>query len=276
MDFVIVNGEIIKKQEIKSIPFFLKNPFILTQKFWYGYGGIPLFYENLGLIKNVLRILEIPIPDLLKTEHELFRLTKRMLNKNKYYRSGLVTIQISTVQNDTNIIVSSDANTEFDFPIAKSGLLLNFSEFEKYSSHPLNHLAFYNLPSWRFIDARNKNTSFQNSIILNDSGFVCESAFNNIFMVKGNTLITPHLDTGCYADAIRNHIMNIASDAGLLTEESKRITKEDILKMSELFLASEEFGIQWILGIGNKRFVNRHAAKIHEHINIHLEKLAQQ
>ena len=84
MDFVIVNGEILKRPELKSIPFFLEDPFILSQKIWYGYGGIPLFFENLESLKNTVRTLEIPIPKLLQNEHELFRITKRMLNKNKF------------------------------------------------------------------------------------------------------------------------------------------------------------------------------------------------
>ena len=275
MDFVIVNGEIVRKQELESTPDYIEDPFILNQKFWFGYGGIPLFYENLRKLTEWFYTLEIEIPSLLQNEHELFRITKRMLNKNKFYRSGIVSFDMIIGKNDLHTVISSSANTEFDFPLSKSGLLLNFSEFEKYSGNPLNQYAFYNLPLWKFISARNKYTSFHNSVISNESSKVCECAGANIFMVKGNTLLTPHVETGCYTDSIRNHILGIASDVGLKTEESKNIKKEDLLKMSEIFLASEEYGIQWVLGLEKKRFVHRFSSKIHEQINLHFKGLSK-
>lgn len=275
VEFIIVNGEIIKKPELESIPFYVEDPFILTQKFWFGYGGIPLFYENLKGLKEIFHTLEIDVPKLLQNEHELFRITKRMLNKNKFYRSGIITLQAIFEANNTNIIISSFANTEFEFPFSKSGILLNFSEFEKYCGNPLNTFAFYNQPMWKFIEARNTFTSFQNSISINESGNVCDCVSANIFMIKGNTLLTPHIETGCYNDSIRNHILSIASNVGLKSEESKNIKKGNVLKMNEIFLASEEHGIQWVLGLEKKRFVHRFSSKINKELNLLLEKLAK-
>ena len=45
--------------------------------------------------------------------------------------------------------------------------------------------------------------------------------------------------------------------------------------MNEIFLASEENGIQWVLGVGNKRFVHRASIKIHELLNLQLKKMVQ-
>ena len=119
MDFIIVNGEILKKTEIKSMPFFLDEPFVITRKIWFGFGGIPLFDFNLKTIIDEIKHLNTEIPKLFKNKHEMFRITKRMLNKNKFYRSGLITFQVLFGQTKNNLIISSFAFPEFDFPISK-------------------------------------------------------------------------------------------------------------------------------------------------------------
>jgi len=267
MDFIIVNGEIIKKPETGFIPFFWDEPFIITQKIWFGFGGIPLFQENLNSVKLTLNTLNADIPGLLKNDKELFRITKRMLNKNKFYRSGIITCQVYIGHDETNTIISSFAFPEFDFPISKQGLMLNFSEFEKYSGNPLNGFAFFNAPQWKFAEARNQDTTCNNSIFVNEKGIVCDCISANIFMIKGKLLYTPSIETGCFTDGIRTHILEVASKSNLKVSETNDINKEDVFQMNEIFIASEELGIQWVLGIDNKRFVHRYSLLIHEHLN---------
>lgn len=275
MNFIIINGEILKKQETGFIPFLWDEPFVVTQKIWFGYGGIPLFHDNIKELVLKLSTLNANIPEFLKNENEMFRIVKRMLNKNRFYRSGLITLQAFIAKNETNTIFASAAFPEFDFPISKQGLMINFSEFEKYRGNPLNYFSFSNLPAWKFADGRNMDTPFDNSIFINEKGFVSDCISANIFMIKGKTLITPHPETGCFIDNIRNHILNVAAETGLKVTESDSIRKEDVFQMNEIFIAGEENGIQWILGVGSKRFVHRHSVKIHEKLNEYLKNIVK-
>ena len=272
MDFIIVNGEIFKKPDTGSNPFFWDEPYIITQKFWFGFGGIPLFYENLENLKLTLHALNTAIPDLLNEEHELFRITKRMLNKNRFYRSGIITCQVFIGLNQTNIIISSFAFPEFDFSISKNGLIINFSEFEKYTGNPLNQFTFFNAPQWKFAEARIQGTVYNNSIFVNERGNICDCISSNIFMIKGKVLYTPSSESGCFIDSLRSFILEIAPKANLKIKESSTIRKEDVIQMNEIFLASEENGIQWVMGIETKRFVHHYSVKIHEHLNEYLKK----
>ncbi len=267
MDYIILNGEIIKKHESGFTPFFWEEPFTVTQKCWFGFGGIPLFHENVDSIKTILKTLNIKIPGLFSDERELFRITKRMLNKNRFYRSGIINFQLFIDRDKTNTIINSSAFAEFDFPMSKQGLICNLSEFEKYTVNPLNQFAFFNAPHWRFTEARNKETTFDNSIFINEKGAVCDCISANIFMIKGKVLYTPSFETGCYIDSLRSYILQIGRELNLKITESDSIKKEDIFQMNEIFLASETFGIQWLLGIDNKRFVHNYSLKIHERLN---------
>lgn len=271
MDYIVVNGEIIKKQEAGFTLFFWDEPFIISQKMWFGFGGIPLFAENLTEIKTVLKVLNIVIPDALNDEHELFRITKRMLNKNRFFRSGIITCQVFIGQTETNTIISGFAFPEFDFPVSKQGLLINFSEFEKYSSNSLNQFAFFNYSFWKFAKGRNLETAFDNSILLNEKGAICECISSNIFLLKGKVIYTPSVVTGCYIDSLRSLIIDSAKKTHLSVVESEGITKEDVFQMDEIFLASEEHGIKLILGAENKRFVHNFSRKIHQNLNEYLK-----
>jgi len=272
MDFIIQNGEIVKKQDTGFTPYFWNEPFVITQKIWFGFGGIPLFQENLENLKLVLNMLNVMIPELLCDEQELFRLTKRMLNKNRFFRSGIIICQAFTGKTETNIIISSIAFPDFDFPISKQGLRINFSDLTKYSGNPQNQFAFFNAPQWKFAEAEISGTTFNNSIFLNENGNVCDCIAANIFLIKGKTLLTPAIETGCYNDTLRKHILMIALKANLKVCESDEIKKADVNQMNEIFIAGEEHGIQWVLGVGNKRFVHHYSEIIHEQINAVLKK----
>jgi branched-chain amino acid aminotransferase len=272
MDYIIINGEIVKKQETEYISFFWDEPFIISKIMWFGFGGIPLFSENIESIKTTLETLNIAIPHLVNDERELFRITKRMLNKNRYYRSGIIKVQLFIDKNETNTVVNSFAFAEFDFPFSEQGLIINFSEIEKYSVNPLNKFAFFNAPFWKFAKAQNQETNFDNSIFLNEKEAVCDCISSNIFMVKGKQLYTPSIGTGCYIDGLRNHILEIAPKAGLKVSEIDNVKKDVIFQMNEIFLASEEHGIQWVIGVENKRFVRNYSVNIHALLNEFLKK----
>ena len=275
MDYIIVNGEIVKKSETGFIPFFWDEPFVITQKIWFGFGGIPLFYENIENIKLILKTLNASIHHLFTDERELFRITRRMLNKNMFYRSGIITFKIYIGKTGINNIISSFAFPEFDFPITKQGLIINFSEFEKYSGNPLNQFAFANETQWKFADSRNLGTTFNNSVFLNEKGVACDCILANIFLIKGKVLYTPSIETGCYTDSLRSLILEMAPEINLKVLESDEIGKENVTQMNEIFLASEENGIQWVLGVGNKRFVHLYSEKIHEMLNANLKKMVK-
>ena len=273
MDFIIVNGEIVKKSETGFTSFFWDEPFIVSRKLWFGFGGIPLFHENIVNFKLELSTLSISIPDLLNDEFELFRLTKRMLNKNRFFRSGIITCQVFDSQLETGFVISTLAFPDFSFPISNQGLILNFSEFNKYSVNPLNRFSFFNLAQWKFAETRNQETSFNNSIFLNENGVLCDCISANLFMIKGKVLYTPSVETGCYVDSLRNHVISVAAKVNLKVIESDELKREDLLQMNEIFLASEEHGIEWVLGVENKRYVHNFSVKIHEILNDHLKKM---
>lgn len=269
--FIVFDGKVQGKDEVNLTSLLLNGSFVISQKFWFGYGGIPLFSENIGLLSRQMEILQLPLPEMLNNEWELFRLTKRMLNKNKFYRSGLVFLQIFMKGEEAQIIVTSEADEQFRFPFHENGIFLNFSPIRKQAPPELSRFPYFNLPLWKAAGAGLRGSVFQNSVLLNENNQICECIGANLFMMKGNTLITPALETGCFEDLLRNLILEIAGQLKIKVLESGKISKEEMLNMNEIFIASEESGIQWILGIENKRFVHHFSEIIYEQLDRRLK-----
>lgn len=271
MDFLIINGEVVSKNEANLTDFVWDEPFILTQKVWFGYGGIPHFQENLQSIKEQLKTLNLPLPDLFKNKRELFRLTKRILNKNKFYRSGFVHYQFFVVNKNINYLIASEAFETFDFPFLKQGLLVTFSSIRKNSTFNLGRFKYHNNNLWNAAKAEAQTLKLGGSILLNEKENICEGIASNVFMVKDGVLVTPSLETGCYNDMLRTVILQLAKELKLKTIEVSEIVKEHLLEMDEVFFASEELGIQWILGVDKKRFVHVYSEKIYNKLNFYLK-----
>ena len=174
MDFLIVDNKVIPKDEVNLTTFFWDEPFVLSQKMWFGFGGIPLFQKNIELLLQQMETLNLPFPDSFKNRKELFRITKRMLNKNKFYRSGLIHFQLYWHDSKIHCVITSFAFPEFEFPFSMHGLLINFSTLKKHSEICLNRFSFYNTTLWKATEAQLRDSHFQNSIHLNQNNFVCE------------------------------------------------------------------------------------------------------
>ncbi|QGY45408.1 hypothetical protein GM418_17525 [Maribellus comscasis] len=269
--FLIYNGEIVEKGEPDLFLFFTDDTLKITRKIWYGFGGIPLFNENIDLLAKQVDMLQLPVPAFLKDKRELFRITKRMLNKNRLYRSGFVFFQLLWNKSGFNFLVTSQPFSTFEFPLSNKGILLNYSGIKKYSANKLNRFPVFNESIWRAALAQNRDTFFQNTILLNEKKSICECVAANIFLFKKNELITPGLTAGCFEDTLRQIIINIVKDLGFKTLESEEIKREDIFHVDELFITSEEAGIQWVLGVENKRFVHEYSVTIHEKLNVYLQ-----
>lgn len=254
MESIIANGEILKSTAY--IPFRYENSVVLTQNIWFGYGGIPLFSKNLVIVKLQLGILDAAVPPLLNNEQELFRITKRLLNRMHYFRTGILTLNVFAGQSETNFFISAKPSEEFTFPISKQGVMLGFAEQLKFSKNRLSQSAFYSLPLWKTTIRELRNSNCRNVVFFNEKGFVTDCIGANVFGVRKGELFTPAIETGCYVDVLREYIIGAGAGIQLKITESDSLQKEDLLQMEEIFIASEANGIEWVIGIGNKRFVH--------------------
>ncbi|WP_404408926.1 branched-chain-amino-acid transaminase [Jeotgalibacillus malaysiensis] len=73
------------------------------------------------------------------------------------------------------------------------------------------------------------------ALMLNDQGYVAEGSADNIFIVRGNRILTPPGYVGALEGITRNAIIELAKDKGYEMEEAV-FTRHDVYVADEVFL----------------------------------------
>jgi branched-chain amino acid aminotransferase len=79
------------------------------------------------------------------------------------------------------------------------------------------------------------NAGVEEAIMLNADGYVAECTGDNIFIVKGNQLLTPPLSAGALYGITRGTVMDLARETGLQVSEPN-LTRYDLFNADECFL----------------------------------------
>ncbi|MEO6183089.1 MAG: aminotransferase class IV, partial [Verrucomicrobiota bacterium] len=79
------------------------------------------------------------------------------------------------------------------------------------------------------------NAGVEEAVMLNAEGFVAECTADNIFIVKGNQLMTPPLSAGALYGITRGVVMELARENGLSVTEPN-LTRYDLFNADECFL----------------------------------------
>jgi len=106
-----------------------------------------------------------------------------------------------------------------------------------------------------------------NCLLLNDSKNVIEALQGNIFMLKGNTLITPPVSEGCLNGVMRKQILALAKKIENLEVVEEVISPFDLQKADELFITNVIKGIQPITKYRKKEFTVNLSKKLVQKLN---------
>ncbi len=89
------------------------------------------------------------------------------------------------------------------------------------------------------------NSGCVEAIMLNSQGAVAEATGDNVFIVRGDKLITPPVNEGILEGITRNVVMDLARKQGMVVSE-ERLSRYDLYTADEVFLtgtAAEVIGV---------------------------------
>ncbi|MDX1277897.1 aminotransferase class IV [Oceanihabitans sediminis] len=113
-----------------------------------------------------------------------------------------------------------------------------------------------------------KENKLDNCLILNTDKQVVEALNGNLFLVKGNTIKTPPLTTGCLKGVMRKQIMEIITLMPDYTLVEEAISPFELQKADELFFTNVITGIQSITKYRKKEFHNSVAQDLVKKLNV--------
>ncbi len=100
-----------------------------------------------------------------------------------------------------------------------------------------------------------KNNNFDEALILNNRGYICEASRSNIFFIKSGSLFTPALKCGCLPGITRRVVFDIARRCVIPVEEGN-FTAEDLLKSEGAFFTNSLIGIMPLSKLDNRPINN--------------------
>jgi branched-subunit amino acid aminotransferase/4-amino-4-deoxychorismate lyase len=100
-----------------------------------------------------------------------------------------------------------------------------------------------------------KTQKWNDAIVLNTNGRICDTTIANIFIVKDGVVYTPSLQEGCVAGVMRRVVIQQVLKSGIDLIE-KEISISELLAADEVFLTNSIYNIRWVQGIGDITFKN--------------------
>jgi len=168
-------------------------------------------------------------------------------------------VRLNVFREDGSVLMPTQNKPVFiiesaDYPEANpSPLRLTLFEEEKKYPGILSNLKTNNYLLNMLAIQHAKENGFDDALLLNSRGNICEASSSNLFMVQKGVLFTPALSQGCVAGTKRRELLEKLPDLGFQIEETI-ITKDMVFEMEEIFLTNAIRGIRPVICIDNTYF----------------------
>jgi branched-chain amino acid aminotransferase len=112
---------------------------------------------------------------------------------------------------------------------------------------------FKTLNAARYVAAARyaQTRGWDDALLLNSAGHVCEATSSNLFWFEGETLCTVPLTDGCVTGTFRRLLFKLKNGNGFHIIE-KSITTADLMLANEMFLTNAIQGIRWVRAFEGK------------------------
>lgn len=110
-----------------------------------------------------------------------------------------------------------------------------------------------------------KEHGLDDVVIFNEFGRPCETVSSNIFVVKGEFILTPPISEYCIDGVMRKVVMQLADAYGYSIQE-RPISEVDLSAAEEIFTTSAIRGIQWVVNYQGKPLKHGVARVLHEQL----------
>jgi branched-chain amino acid aminotransferase len=235
----------------------------------------PLFLEK-HISRLILSLAEVKMVPVVPVDEEQIRyMIEKLLKSNRIFGSCRVRLTVFRDGSGSYCPEGRKAHMLIEaFPLESNDYDVNakplrvdvypdmkkpVSRFSAFKSG--NSLLFVMAAMWA------RENGLDDSIILNESGNVCEATSSNIFIYRKGGLITPSLDEGCVAGVMREVVTETAAESGITVYDDTYITIHELPGAEEIFISNAIKGIQPIVAFKNKRYYSKVSRALTEKIN---------
>ena len=235
--------------------------------------GQPEFLdEHLARLWNGMQVLQFNIPKFF-TPDNLQDEIEGLLKKNGHIKNAR--IRFTVFRGDGGLYDEIDHKPNYllqTWPLSdetgnwnSNGLVLGIYTAVKKSADILSNLKNNNFLPYVMAALYAKKQKWNDAILLNTDGRLCDTTIANIFLIKDEVVYTPALSEACVGGVMRRHIIQLLNAAGYKVIEG-RLSIEDLQNADEVFLSNSIYNIRWVGNIGDKKYEYSFAQKIYADI----------
>lgn len=138
----------------------------------------------------------------------------------------------------------------------QAGLIIDVFTDHKKSANALANIKSANALLYVLASIYRKKHALDDVLLVNEQGFLVESANSNIFIWYRNQLYTPALSEGCVDGVMRRSIIEFATANDIEIIEAQ-INTQILNEAEEIFLTNAVHGMQCVLGYQKKRYFHK-------------------
>ena len=168
--------------------------------------------------------------------------------------------------NDIDYLIETTVIEDVEYELNDTGLKMDVFKDHFKPKGLLSNIKSTNCLIYTVAGIFARENELDDVILINEDKHVVESVSSNMFLIKGDKLITPTIESGCLRGVIRKNILKIASKAGLEVEE-RDFSPFEIQRADEMFLTNAIKGIQWVASFKKKSFTNDKAKALLVELN---------
>ena len=143
-----------------------------------------------------------------------------------------------------------------------NGLVLGIYPDVKKSCDILSNLKNNNFLPYAMAALQAKKQKWNDAVLLNTAGRICDTTIANIFLIKDEVIFTPALQEGCVAGVMRKNMIKLLTAGNYKIIEGK-LSIDDLMNADEVFLTNSVYNLRWVQSIGDKKYANIQTQKIY-------------
>jgi branched-subunit amino acid aminotransferase/4-amino-4-deoxychorismate lyase len=202
-------------------------------------------------------------------------LINQLLTKNKIFGGALIRLTIIrqagglyTPLENKPVFMMESLKLEHNFyELNEKGLVIDLCT--GYVKHPGPLASVKSASALLYVMAglQSREMDVDECILLNTGGRIVETVNSNIFLVRGTSVFTPDVDTGCIPGVMRRVIIDIATAEGYRVNDRSSLTPAVLEDADEVFMTNAVEGIRWAGAYRQRRYFRKTAQSLLRKLN---------
>ncbi len=232
-------------------------------------GDLEFIDEHFARLWKGMQVLQFTIPKQFTPDY-LEQEIQSLLKKNGHDK--MARVRLTVFRGDGGLYDASDHKPNYliqswTLPDEtggwnSNGLVVGIYTDVKKSYDILSNLKHNNFLPYAMAALYAKKEKWNDAILLNTEGRLCDTTIANIFLIKDEVIYTPALAEGCIAGVMRRNLVEKLTAAGYKLVEGK-ISVDELLDADEVFLTNAIYNMRWVQSVGDTKYSNVQTQKIY-------------